>query len=171
MGNSISAAVTELVMWRPGGQQPFNEQRNEELIRYLLTVDHVAAPAALARLYTAAYVRKGDFRGMLDKMREVLSYNLFRNGSERFYFQSNIESLAQCDEKALVEEGIRWIDQTCAETSDYFAKADLMNSKARLQKKIGDTLGADKSKMEEEKYAKEAEQRTGGRVVRAMRMN
>lgn len=46
-----------------------------------------------------------------------------------------------------------------------------MNSKARLQKKIGDTLGADKSKMEEEKYAKEAEQRTGGRVVRAMRMN
>ncbi len=171
LGNSISAAVTELVMWRPGGQQPFNEQRNEELIRYLLTVDHVAAPAALARLYTAAYVRKGDFRGMLDKMREVLSYNLFRNGSERFYFQSNIESLAQCEEKALVEEGIRWIDQTCAETSDYFAKADLMNSKARLQKKIGDTLGADKSKMEEEKYAKEAEQRTGGRVVRAMRMN
>ena len=171
LGNSIGAAVTELVMWHPGRQQPFNEQRNEELIRYLLTVDHVAAPAALARLYTAAYVRKGDFRGMLDKMREVLSYNLFRNGSERFYFQSNIEALARCEEKALVEEGIKWIDQVCAETSDYFAKADLMNSKARLQKKIGDTLGADKSKMEEEKYAKEAEQRTGGRVVRAMRMN
>ncbi|MEI3153959.1 MAG: hypothetical protein V8S95_01725 [Odoribacter sp.] len=94
LGNSIGAAVIELVMWHPGRQQPFNEQRNEELIRYLLTVDHVAAPAALARLYTAAYVRKGDFRGMLDKMRGVSS-NLFRDGSERFYFQSNVEALAR----------------------------------------------------------------------------
>ena len=47
----------------------------------------------------------------------------------------------------------------------------LMNSKARLQTKIGDTLGADKSKMEEEKYNKEGEKRSGGKVFRAMRMN
>ena len=46
-----------------------------------------------------------------------------------------------------------------------------MNSKARLQTKIGDTLGADKSKMEEEKYSKEGERRSGGRAIRAMRMN
>ena len=40
-----------------------------------------------------------------------------------------------------------------------------MNSKARLQTKIGDTLGADKSKMEEEKYNKEGERRSGGKVM------
>ena len=56
-------------------------------------------------------------------------------------------------------------------TPDFFSKANLMNSKARLQTKIGDTLGADKSKMEEEKYNKEGEKRSGGKVFRSMRMN
>lgn len=70
-----------------------------------------------------------------------------------------------------MEEAVRWIDERCVNTEDYFAKADLMNSKARLQRAIGDTLGADKSKMEEEKYAKEGQERSGGRIQRAMRMN
>ncbi len=107
----------------------------------------------------------------MDKMNEVLSYNMFRAGADQHYFQNNIEALALCDDKALVEEGIKWIDEVCLNTSDYFAKANLMNSKARLQTKIGDTLGADKSKMEEEKYNKEGERRSGGKVMRAMRMN
>ena len=46
-----------------------------------------------------------------------------------------------------------------------------MNSKARLLTKNGDTLGADKAKMEEEKYNKEGEKRSGGKAVRAIRMN
>lgn len=73
------------------------------------------------------------------------------------YFQNNIEALTGCDDKALVQEGIDWIDARCAQTKDYFAKANLMNSKARLLTKNGDTLGADKAKMEEEKYNKEGE--------------
>ena len=108
---------------------------------------------------------------MLDKMKEVLSYNMFRSGADLNYFQNNIEALTLCDDKALVEEGIKWIDEVCAVTPDFFSKANLMNSKARLQTKIGDTLGADKSKMEEEKYNKEGEKRSGGKVFRAMRMN
>lgn len=171
LDNSIHGAVMELVHWRPAMESRFDEQRNAELVEYLQTIDYAAAPAALAQLYTAAYIRKGDFRGMLDKMKEVFSYNLFRNGAERFYFQNNIESLTACDDKALVEEGIQWIDKNCAAAEDYFMKAELMNSKARLQTKIGDTLGADKSKMEEEKYTKEGERKSGGRVSRAIRMN
>lgn len=171
LGNCINAATGELSGWRPGRGEAFNEQRNADLVNYLLSIDYEAAPAALARLYTAEYIRKGDFRGMLDKMNEVFSYNLFRAGSGKQYFQESIEALTLCDDKALVEEGIRWIDQMCAATSDYFEKANLMNSKARLQKKNGDTLGADKSKMEEEKYSKEGEKRSGGRAIRAMRMN
>lgn len=169
--NCIKGAAMTLAMWRPGQGTAFDEQRNTEMLRYLLSIDYAAAPEALANLYTAAYIRKGDFRGMLDKMKEVFAYNLFRNGAEKDYFQRNIEALTLCDDKAIVEEGIRWIDQACAATSDYFAKANLMNSKARLQTKIGDTLGADKSKMEEEKYSKEGEKRSGGRAIRAMRMN
>lgn len=169
--NCIAAAAAQLSGWRPGRDGNFDENRNKELIGYLQSIDYAAAPAALANLYTATYVRKGDFRGLLDKMKEVMSYNLFRNNTGKYYFQNNIEALALCDDKALVEEGIKWIDQVCADTPDYFSKADLMNSKARLQTKIGDTLGADKSKMEEEKYAKEGERRSGGKVFRAMRMN
>ena len=171
LDNAIAGAVMMLVGWRPGAEQAFDENRNTEMVNYLLSIDYPAAPAALAQLYTAAYIRKGDFRGMLDKMKEVLSYNMFRNGADKNYFQHNIEALALCDDKALVEEGIKWIDQVCLDTPDYFGKANLMNSKARLQTKIGDTLGADKSKMEEEKYTKEGEKRSGGKVVRAMWMN
>lgn len=169
--NCLKGASMALSMWRPGQGSDFDERRNAEMLSYLLSIDHAAAPEALANLYTAAYIRKGDFRGLLDKMKEVLSYNLFRNGMGKDYFQRNIEALLLCDDKALVEEGIAWIDRVCADTPDYFAKANLMNSKARLQTKIGDTLGADKSKMEEEKYAKEGERRSGGRAIRAMRMN
>ncbi|MDE6452391.1 MAG: thioredoxin, partial [Odoribacter sp.] len=171
LDNSIVGATMVLAHWRPGMEQAFDEKRNEELTDYLLTVDYAGAPAALAQLYTAAYIRKGDFRGMLDKMKEVFSYNMFRSGAGRSYFLNNIEALMLCDDKALVEEGIKWIDEVCLNTSDYFAKADLMSSKARLQTKIGDTSGADKSKIEEEKYNKEGERRSGGKVIRSMRMN
>lgn len=171
LDNSIMGATMALTHWRPGMGQTFDEKRNEELIGYLLSVDYAGVPAALAQLYTAAYIRKGDFRGLLDKMKEVLSYNMFRSGADLNYFQNNIEALTLCDDKALVEEGIKWIDEVCAVTPDFFSKANLMNSKARLQTKIGDTLGADKSKMEEEKYNKEGEKRSGGKVFRAMRMN
>ena len=167
---SIRMAVLALAGWRPGMDTPFDEERNEELINYLLQIDFNAAPAGLAYLYTAEYIRKGNFRGLLDKMKEAMSYNPFRGSDAGFYFQQNIEALALCKDKALVEEGIRWIDTRCANTSDYFDKADLMDSKARLQTAIGDTLGADKSRMEEEKYTKEGERQSGGRVMRAVRM-
>ena len=168
---AIYGAVMMLSNWKLGMGTAFDEQRNAELTGYLLHIDSQMAPIGLANLYTAAYVRKGDYRGLLDKMREVMSYNMLRGGLEKHYFQTNIEAFQSCTDKALVEEAIRWIDERCVNTEDYFAKADLMNSKARLQRAIGDTLGADKSKMEEEKYAKEGQERSGGRIQRAMRMN
>lgn len=171
LANAVNGAVMGLCSWRPGMSESFDENANTTMVNYLLSVDYDVAPAALANLYTAALIRKGDFRGMLNKMNDVFSYNIFRNGTEKQYFQNSIESLTKCDDKALVEEGIKWIDKMCQTTDDYFDKANLMNSKARLQTKNGDTLGADKSKMEEEKYSKEGEKRSGGRATRAMRMN
>lgn len=171
LANTINGAVMGLAAWRPGMSDSFDENRNKEMVNYLLSVDYEVVPAALANLYTAEYVRKGDFRGMLDNMKEVFKYNVFRNGAEKQYFQQNIEALTKCDDKALVSEGVKWIDEMCKGTDEYFDKANLMNSKARLLTKNGDTLGADKAKMEEDKYNKEGEKRSGGRAVRAMRMN
>ena len=171
LDNSIMGATMRLAAWRPGMDQVFDEngRRTDRLLAFCRLCRGLRA--ALAQLYTAAYIRKGDFRGMLDKLKEVLSYNMFRVWSRPALFPEHIEALTLCDDKALVEEGIKWIDEVCLNTSDYFTKANLMNSKARLQTKIGDTLGADKSKMEEEKYNKEGERRSGGKVMRAMRMN
>ena len=168
--NSIKGAVAEITYWRPGNGE-FDEARNAELIKLLQSLDYAFVPRALASLYTAEYVRKGDYKGMLNSMREAFKYNVFRNGEEQMYFQNNIETLTGCDDKALVQEGIDWIDTRCVQTKDYFAKANLMNSKARLLTKNGDTLGADKAKMEEEKYNAEGEKRSGGKAVRAIRMN
>ena len=167
---AIKGAVSEIAYWRPGNGD-FDEARNTELVKLLQSLDYAFVPGSLATLFTAEYIRKGDYRGMLNSMREAFKYNVFRGGEDQMYFQNNIEALTGCDDKALVQEGIDWLDARCARTNDYFAKANLMNSKARLLTKNGDTLGADKAKMEEEKYNKEGEKRSGGKAVRAIRMN
>lgn len=167
---TIKGAVAELASWRPGRGE-FDEARNAEMIKLLLSLDYAFVPGALANLYTVEYIRQGDYKGMLNSMREAFKYNVFRNGDDQMYFQNNIEALGGCDDKALVQEGIDWIDTRCAQTKDYFSKANLMNSKARLLTKNGDTLGADKAKMEEEKYNAEGEKRSGGKAIRAIRMN
>lgn len=169
--DAINFKVGDLSRWQSGTGIPFDEDYNAKLVDYLRTIEYEGAPGALASLYAAAYIRKGDFRGMLDHIKEVLKYNLFRGGMEKFYFQQNMEGLTKCDDKALVEEGIKWIDQLVGSANDYFTKANLMNFKARLLKKNGDTLGADKAKMEEEKYSKEGEKKNGGRMTRAVRAN
>lgn len=167
---TIKGAVAELASWRPGRGE-FDEAGNTEMIKLLLSLDYAFVPGALANLYTIEYIRQGDYKGMLNSMREAFKYNVFQNGEDQMYFQNNIEALTGCSDKALVQEGIDWIDTRCAQTKDYFSKANLMNSKARLLTKNGDTLGADKAKMEEEKYNAEGEKRSGGKAIRAIRMN
>ena len=84
--NSIKGAVAEITYWCPGNGE-FDEARNGELIKLLQSLDYAFIPGALASLYTAEYVRKGDYKGMLNSMREAFKYNVFRNGEEQMYFQ------------------------------------------------------------------------------------
>ena len=72
-------------------------------------------------------------------------------------------------DKVLVEQGIEWIDRMSGTASNYFKKASLMDVKAHLQLKIGDTVGAEKSKETEKKYEEEGRKRGGG-AVRMMKM-
>lgn len=90
--------------WRPGNGE-FDETRNAELVKLLQSLDYAFIPGSLASLYTAEYIRKGDYKGMLNSMHEAFKYNVFRNGEDQMYFQSNIEALTGCDDKALVQEG------------------------------------------------------------------
>lgn len=152
---AINAAVKELTDWKPKKQKPFDESRNRELIDYLMSVDFATSPGGLAALYTAVYAREKDFRGMLDKMNEVLSYNLFRNGAELEYFQDNLRQLAGSKDTVLIEEGIRQIDHFFLRLTKNMDKCNVLRTKEILQERIGDTAGAEKSKQERERYVEE----------------
>jgi thiol-disulfide isomerase/thioredoxin len=162
--SAIHKTTVTLASWREG-RKAFDEERNDVLLKYLQEIDFSEAPAALAYLYTAACVREGDFRGMLDGMNEAFKYNLFREGDDRSFFQIFIESLGQSQDSALVREGVAWIDRRCAATGDNFYKARLMASKAYLLTSIEDTTGAEQAKADGERYSAEA------RAARAARLN
>lgn len=150
----INTAVRELTKWYPDKKnvKPFNEKGNQELMDYLKSIDFYAAPGGLAYLYTAAYVREKDFRGMLDKIEEVFSYNLFHNGAELPYFMENIRSLMRSGDNKLMEEGILRINGIVNRYPDATDKINLITIKSLLQKSLGDTSGAEVSKKEIEKY-------------------
>jgi thiol-disulfide isomerase/thioredoxin len=171
LGKSIKGAAIALASWKSKAGEAFDEARNGTLVKYLQTIDFAAAPASLAYLYTAEYARKSDFRGILNSMNEACKYNLFRGREGRSFFQLFIEVLGESKDSTLVQEGVSWIDRRCADTDDYFYKADLMGSKARLLKSIGDTLGVDQAKLDEERYNTEGEQKSNGHIIRAIRMN
>ena len=151
---SVSAAVKVFTDWNLK-RKPFDEKGNQELIDYLKNIDFYAAPAGLAGLYTAAYARKKDFRGMLNKMDEVFSYNLLRNEAKFSYFRDNIRSLGDCGDKELIEEGIQRIDRSLGEYKGALDKSNLMKVKAFLQTKLGDQAGAELAGKEAEKYLQE----------------
>lgn len=150
----INTAVKELTKWNPDlkGRKPFNDEGNRELIVYLKSVDFYAAPGGLACLYTAAYVREKDFRGMLDKMDEVFSYNLFRNGTELPYFMENIRFLMRSKDDQLIKEGILRINGVIDQYPEPIDKINLTTTKSLLQKSVGDASGAEISQKEIEKY-------------------
>jgi thiol-disulfide isomerase/thioredoxin len=156
---AIKRAATTLAAWKSTRGTPFDEARNDALIKYLQVVDCEAAPVALAYLYTARYVREKDFRGVLNSMNEACKYNLFRGREEGNFFRPFIESLSESQDSDLVKEGVAWIDQRCANTDDSFYKASLMNSKNRLLESIGDTAGAEKARLAEEQYRVDGEQK------------
>lgn len=147
----IVKAASELADWHPKKKQPFNEKRNEQLLRYLQQIDFVAAPAGLAYLYTAEYVRREDYRGLLDKMKEALSYNLFRDGEDLSYFLTNIRMLSATD-KPLVEEGIRWIDEKCEQTPSFHDKLNLMLTQRILWLKLGNQEEAENAQKRAKEY-------------------
>lgn len=148
---TIHTAVSELVGWRPGKDE-FNEERNNELIKYLRTIDSPVAPGALANLYAAACIRNNDFIGLLENLKEASKYNVFREGEDKKYFADNIEIFATCGDKALIRDVITLIDDKCTITESFYGKADLMKLKVRLQEQVGDVVGMEKSKMLEKKY-------------------
>ena len=156
---SMLDAAMALAAWQPKKQIPFDERRQEELIHYLRETDFYAAPAALAWLYTASYLHQEDFRGMFRKMKEVMSYNLFRHGGGNVYLRENLRKFIYSDDKELMTEAIHWIDTCCAASANSLDKANFMRIKAILQQKTGDNPGSRTSRNETDRYMQEFRER------------
>ncbi|KAA6337896.1 Thiol:disulfide interchange protein DsbD [termite gut metagenome] len=171
LSNSIGSAAISLASWRPGVKGDFDETRYIKLVDYLESIDFPVI-TALAYLKTSELIRKGDWEGVLKKMHQVENDSIFGNDGQGFrYFQLNIEGLALAKDSAIVDKAVKWIDKKIAETNSRYRKADYVQSKVRLLTSINDALAADKAKMEEERYEKEGVDETGGRIIRAIRMN
>lgn len=166
---SVLNAVGMLAGWNEKSPKPFDENRNKEMIEWLQSVDYDFVPGSLARLYAAELIRKKDFRGMMDQMREVLRYKMFRHKGDQWYFQHNVEALQQADDENIIREGIAWIDDLDKASQDYFFKSSLMDSKVRLLKRLGDTAGAEKAEADAKAYNEVSAKKTG--MMKAIRMN
>lgn len=151
INTTIRNAVEHFVAWTPG-KEAFDEKGNAELIAYLKTIDEPVVSQALAGLYTAAYVREANYPALLQTLQEVLKYRIFSKEDENKYFNTNIGVFKNCQDKALIAEAVKLLDQRCEAVSTFYAKSDLMNQKAMLQEQLGDTAGAKQSKEQADKF-------------------
>lgn len=141
--------------WTPESGQPFNEEANDTLVNYLLRFDHASSPAHLAYVYTAKCFRAGDFSGMLDKMREAFSYNVFRKNDGATYFHVFMDQLSRCTDASVLQRGIDWVDDEALKTADWLIKSNLMKRKGNLLKAQGNTAASEKAFELEKKYMEE----------------
>lgn len=176
MSNMIINSATAISCWTPDYGE-FDQARFDALVEYYKSIDDFpAVEPAMAWLETSELCRKGDWKKMIAKMKKVEKDNVLPGTISNQYFQFFVESLGRMDNEKAAREGVKLIDERIAQiegndTNAYFAKARLSNSKYRLLKSIGDELGADKAKMDEEEFAKTGKELSGGTMQPAMRMN
>lgn len=145
---SIVDAVDELMSWRAGKKEPFDEARNAALADYLQGIDFPAAPAALAGLQSAACARAGDYRRMLDNMKAALDSNLIYTRDGVTYFQNCMRALQRSGDTLLIREGIRLTGTMRDHVTGLLDKGNITLSRKYLQQAIGDTEGARRSEEE-----------------------
>ena len=145
---SIVDAVDELMSWRAGKKEPFDEARNAALADYLQGIDFPAAPATLAGLQSAACARAGDYRRMLDNMKAALDSNLFYTRDGVTYFQNCMRALQRSGDTLLIREGIRLTGIMRDHVTGLLDKGNITLSRKYLQQAIGDTEGARRSEEE-----------------------
>lgn len=154
----LQYAVKNAVKQQLSQADRFNEKRYAELIDYLKSVDDEGAPEGLAYLYAYECERADDYTGLLENMREVMKYNLFRKSSGKDYFNRFLSVFQKCEDSRTVREVIGLIREKCPAVSFWYEKADMMKQCAVLQEQIGDVTGAELSRSEEKRYRQQGDE-------------
>lgn len=109
-------------------------------------------------LNTSQLARQGDWKQMLDAMREVEKENIFPPQLFGQYFSFFMQTLTQMKElKATVEAGLKWLDELIAKASgsdamSYQTRAMMYAGKVSLLQAVGKAGEMKKAQKEMEKY-------------------
>ncbi len=119
--------------WSKTKSPDFNEQNFNEYLQYLQSVNNWdKVPQYIASLYTAKHWIDGDYRAMLDEMRQVLRYGIFRGDDELYYIQAYVIQLSKTDAKELMAETCNWMQQLENSSVGGYRKSEYMKLQATL---------------------------------------
>lgn len=157
------------------GRGEFDQARYDELYSYLKGLDYPAKTSALTWMESSEFVGKGDWDGLMKRMKEVESAGTLDGGQFANYHQYFIETIAMSNNDAMIDSAIADLDKRIAavegeDTNAWFKKAGFADSKYRILSRAGRELAADNAKLEKEEYEKKGKDASGGNVMRAIRM-
>lgn len=106
------------IRWDVNGGKPFDEKGYHELIDCLQTFSYPPVANWLAQLYTAGYMVKQDYRGMVMSMKEAMKYRFMDNFGESYYLMLFLPRLTNCEDRQLVGEVTDWLTGWLAKHPD-----------------------------------------------------
>ena len=155
IGNGIRS-ITEPSFYALLSGKKVDETRNRELVEYLQRIDFEACPAALAKLFTAEYARKEDYKAMWNSIQIAYRYNVFRVTEDYLYIWKYIPVLAkETDDPEILQAAAELMERLDVEGKPWYYRIALMNGRAVLLEKKGDKAGAEAAEALAEKYREE----------------
>ena len=136
------SALLPFTRWRPDSEIVFDERYYDALVAYFKSVDYDLAPECLANLYTAGFMYRGDYSGMLEEMKRVMAYGIVNSYMKEVYLMNYLSALKYCDEPTLVRQGVTWVERLEKEWAGYSLVSALQVHTA-LEKCLGNTEKAE----------------------------
>lgn len=130
------SALLPLSRWRPDAEAVFDEAYYKALVTYFQSVDYDLAPECLANLYTAGFMYRGDYQGMLEEMNRVMEYGIINSYMKEVYLMNYLSALKDCKDPAVVGQGTAWLERLEKEWQGY-ALVSAMQVHAILEECLG----------------------------------
>lgn len=125
--------MARYIRWDRTRGVPFDFDGCRHLIDWLQTVDYPGGPVWLAQLFTAEYLGKEDYRGMIESMKDALKFHFMDADTESFYLILFLRPFLDCSDSGLLKEVDSWLGEWLEKHSGYEL---LENIKAGLEKKL-----------------------------------
>lgn len=145
---TLRSAVSGFV-WRDYRTHPFAQERYEELLAYLFTVDLPNIPQYVASMYAVKKAANKDIRGMLDEMHRSISYGIFYNFHAKLDFiRAFMRHVETCGDEDLIKEADAWVVSLMDAYKIGYYKSEYMKVRARLLRVLGNKEEADRLERE-----------------------